>query len=75
MIRLNAKNGFKVTEEDVVEEERQRPGGHLLGRARSYWDKFITDAGLDRTGLIEKGYRAEQLPFIEQELKSRGWLG
>lgn len=75
MIRLQAKNGYKVTAEEIEWDLHSRPPrDRLLDRDRSYWMRFIVNGELDTDLVLSKNYKAAQLPFIKAEMKRLKWL-
>ncbi len=73
---LRAEQGYKITEEELMEEtqkiEQQR--GFVLGVSYEGWQPFIKDGALDEAALLEANYTQEQIPYIREEMTARGWL-
>ena len=66
---------YKVTEEEVKEDAKAASsGGVVLSKNKAFWSKLIVNGSLDHAAVLAKKYRAEQIPFIESEMKRLEWL-
>lgn len=60
---------------DEVITEHPRPNATtLLDHEQAFWAEFVESGKLDAERLEGAGYSASQIPWLEGEMKSLGWL-
>lgn len=74
-MRLQAKNGYKVTAEEIEYDQKQRtPRQTILDRDVTFWMQFVREGQLDTQAILARRYKPSQIPFIQSEFKRLKWL-
>lgn len=74
VIRLRAKGGYKLTQQEIEDMMKQKAeekpnNGFILGLSFSFWHGFIKENGeLDTSAILQKGYTDDQISYIYEEM-------